>query len=105
MTKQEYLLICLMEELAEMQQAISKCLRFKPEDEYLEADTGILRTNLRKVIEEYSDVRAIMKLLEETKLSIKLNRQDFEWKQTELKAWMQRSKNLGVLDDNSDNRW
>ncbi len=94
-----------MEELAEMQQAISKCLRFGPHDEYLEGDTGELRSNLRRVIEEYSDVRALMKVLEEedSSLKIKLNRNDFEWKQVEFKAWIQRSKNLGVLDDDSDN--
>lgn len=59
MTRQEHLLVCLMEEAAEIQHAISKVLRFGPEQHYPE--TGI--KNDEQVGLEIDDFIAIYRLL------------------------------------------
>lgn len=59
MTETEYLLICLSEELAEVQQEISKCLRFTPNHRPPQYST----TNIERVRLEIADVYAIVKML------------------------------------------
>lgn len=59
MNKVEYLLTCLMEELAEVQQETSKCLRFTPNHCYEEYGT----TNKQRVQLEFADVCAVAGLL------------------------------------------
>jgi hypothetical protein len=60
MNKKEYLLTCLMEELSEVQQETSKCLRFTPDHLYEPYGT----TNLKRLQLEFADVCAVAKLLE-----------------------------------------
>jgi hypothetical protein len=67
MIPEEYLVICLIEELSEMQHALSKCLRFGPED--VCKVHGI--KNIQKVNDELSDVFAIMALLEKFEVRIR----------------------------------
>lgn len=59
MNYQEHLLTCLMEELAGVQQEISKCLRFGCDHK----GPGLEHTNLEKVQLEFADVGAIRSLL------------------------------------------
>jgi hypothetical protein len=59
MNRQQYLLICLMEELAEVSQQASKCLRFTPEHCY----KGDGHSNLDELAMEWSDLCAIMQML------------------------------------------
>jgi len=61
LNKKEYLLICLMEELNEVSQNLSKCLRFTAEHVY---DSSGL-TNLDRVCNELQDMDLIRKLLKE----------------------------------------
>lgn len=61
MTKQEHLLVCLSEECAEIQQAVSKALRFGLKDGY----PGTERTNAGDISHELSDLMAIAELLTE----------------------------------------
>lgn len=61
MNKKELLLACLMEELAEMQQEVSKCLRFTPDHQY----DGYDHSNKVRFQLEYADVCAIASMLRE----------------------------------------
>jgi hypothetical protein len=60
MIVQEYLLIRLNEELAEMQHAISKCLRFGPKHVCKVYNIP----NIDKVRKEYADMLAVAAVLE-----------------------------------------
>lgn len=68
MTETDYLLLSLIEELAEIQQAICKMMRFGPGDRY---PTGDQPTTLEKVQGEIIDSTAIMELLEAKGLTIR----------------------------------
>lgn len=63
MTKVEYLLVCLMEECAEVQKEASKSLRFGLDS------SNVFKyekeTHGEKIIEEFADVLAIIYLLQE----------------------------------------
>lgn len=61
MNKKELLLACLVEELSEVQQEISKCQRFTPNHFYGPYGT----TNLERVRLEFADVCAVAYLLRE----------------------------------------
>ena len=62
MTREEHLLVCLIEELAEVQQELSKCLRFGQHHTYHKYN----ESNLERVRLEMTDVQAIsMHLLSE----------------------------------------
>lgn len=67
MTETEYLLVSLMEECAEMQQAIAKMLRFGPQDRY---PTPEAPTTLEKLQGETIDAAAVIELLESRGLKI-----------------------------------
>jgi hypothetical protein len=56
MNKTEYLLICLMEEAAEIQQMASKCLRFGPDNHH--PDDPNRKTNVTELQRELKDLRA-----------------------------------------------
>lgn len=59
MNRTEHLLICLAEECAEVQQAISKALRFGLDDGY----PGATSTNAQDIGREFIDVVAVMEML------------------------------------------
>lgn len=59
MNRTEHLLICLAEECAEVQQAITKALRFGLDDGYPNAGT----TNAQEIGREFIDVVAVMEML------------------------------------------
>ena len=61
MSKQEYLLVCLAEEYAEVQHAVAKALRFGLKDGY----PGTERTNAEDIARELCDLMAVAELLEE----------------------------------------
>jgi hypothetical protein len=56
MTRQEQLLTIAMEECAEVQQRLSKILRFG----LLEVQPGQTQTNLDRLYEEFYDLRAVL---------------------------------------------
>lgn len=97
MTKSEYLLTCLIEELSEVQQEVCKCLRFTLDHKYEKYND----TNFEKVLLEFADVRAIRCLLndigiETENTSEKIQERFFEKiKRTE--RLMKESVKLGVL--------
>jgi hypothetical protein len=93
MNRQQYLLVCFMEELAEIQQQVSKCLRFTTEHDY----KGDGHSNLDELALEWTDLCAIITLLKEvgvdwshcpTRLAEKIERTE---------RLMQVSRERGVL--------
>ena len=60
MTRTEHLLVCLAEEAAEIQKAVSKALRFGLQDGY----PGTDRTNARDIMLEFYDLAAIIGMLQ-----------------------------------------
>ena len=67
MTEQEYLIICMIEELAEVQKALSKCLRFTPGDKYQEH----MLTNMEKAKQEYDEFITLAAIFQQkTKLRL-----------------------------------
>lgn len=99
MNRTEYLLCCLSEELSEVQKEISKCLRFSLEhitDEY-----GDGNTNLERLQYEWSDVQALLIMLERegvkiAELTMPISAIERKIKRTE--HYMLISKQLGTLE-------
>ncbi len=101
MKEVEYLLISLQEELAEMQQAISKALRFGLDDIY----EG--KNNLQYIQKEYTDVQAVIETLEDIGVDVFTEDADEFLKDVEdkvkcIKKWMKYSKDCRVLDYNEE---
>ena len=59
MNEVEHLLVCLSEECAEIQKAVSKALRFGLDDGYPGENT----TNLQDIIKELNDLEGVIQLL------------------------------------------
>lgn len=68
MNKTEYLLVCLNEELAEVQHAVSKCLRFSSHHKYDKYELS----NIERVKLELEDCYAVADLLRERGIDIGL---------------------------------
>jgi len=95
MDKKQYLLVCLLEELSEVQKAVSKAIRFGLDDVY---EGG---TNLDYIREELADVHTIKNLLLDDGVNLFLDDPAFTmWcdeKERKLKLWMEYSKERGCL--------
>ncbi|MHC5226644.1 nucleoside triphosphate pyrophosphohydrolase family protein [Enterococcus sp. LJL99] len=70
MNKKEYLALVTMEECAELQQALSKSLRFGFDDHHPEK---IAQNNEQQVLEEYYQLVAMMEELQEQKIVTRLS--------------------------------
>lgn len=68
MNSEQYLLVCLMEELSEAAQEASKCIRFTLDHQYEEYE----HTNKQKLKNELADVQAILIMLA-SECNIRLN--------------------------------
>jgi hypothetical protein len=96
MNKQEYLLVCLQEECAEVIHAVSKALRFGLED--VKDDVS----NINYIRQELVDLQAVMDMLEEAGVCLDDADND-EWhrlmkeKQMKVKKYMKYSKEKGCL--------
>ncbi len=90
--KTEYLLICLAEELGEVQKEIHKCLRFglnhKPSNEST--------TNFDRVLLEWSDVVGLLEALKEQNVHIESNSEQVDAKLVRTEKYYEISKKLGV---------
>jgi len=94
MNKREYLLICLAEELAEVQQCIGKCLRFTTDNKFEEYKT----TNFEELILEMNDVYAITELLEDHGLTIDVIDERIDGKKERTEKYMKISEQLKTLN-------
>lgn len=94
MNDTEYLLICLMEEAAEVQQIASKCLRFGLENHHPESTS----TNAEELSKECTDLIAVIEMLETAK-AIKAFTlfQSLKDKKEKVTTYMNVSKELGIL--------
>jgi len=96
MDKQNYLLVCLLEECAEVQKAITKTLRFGLEDTKPNTNT----TNKELIEDELSDIQGIIELLkEECGVEIKTSINTILEKKKRVRRYMDYSRKSGFLSD------
>jgi len=94
MTEEQYLLICLAEEAAEVSLATSKVLRFGVSDGY----PGTERTNGDDLAKEINDFLAIVNILEERNIIPKRDReQDILNKNKKLAEFTNYSRKLSIV--------
>lgn len=96
MTRQQYLLLCLIEEAGEVAHAASKVSRFTAQDSYQVTD----KSNLAKFIDEMNDLVAIVEMLEDYFPEIKdmIDDTKIDAKKQRVEFFMERSRILGVLE-------
>jgi hypothetical protein len=91
LNRKQYLLLCLMEELGEVQKEVSKCLRFGPDHQAHQDDP----TNFEKVSLEWNDVLGIIELLKQEELDLKASDIRIEIKKSRTEQYYQKSRELG----------
>lgn len=92
MNKTEHLLTCLAEECAEVQQAVTKALRFGLDDNFKET------TPAQDIVRECIEVIAVIKLLEEEGLIEIIGALEaIEQKKAKIRHYMQYAKERGTL--------
>jgi hypothetical protein len=98
MQEQEYLLTCLLEELAEVQKEISKALRFGLKD--IDPNHPEAGNNLHKIETELTHVNAVLELLaDRCQFKVDLhNRETQQTKRRRLLDFMQYSRDKGTLE-------
>ncbi len=95
MNKTEHLLTCLAEECAEIQQAVTKSLRFGLDDGY---PCKTKTTNAEDIAKECIDVIAIIEMLEDEGIIKKIGTiQAIEQKKVKVKHYMEYAKERGTL--------
>lgn len=94
MNRSEYLLTCLTEECAEVQQAVAKALRFGLDDGYPGRDT----TNAQDIASECVDILAIIELLQSEGL-IEIIGPTTSKKKMKVLHYMEYSKERGTLKE------
>ena len=93
LTKQEYLLQCLTRELASMQKCTSDCMLLTPEHRHKSA------SNLERLSIAYSEVTAIISLLQDEGLNIEFSGSAMTVKLERLDQFMEISREMGTLVD------
>lgn len=91
-TVREHLLICLGEELNEMGQEVSKCLRFSDEHRYQ------VTSNVERLSIEYSQMLAVVIKLQELGVDIRFLPDEMEKKFKRLDEFMEISRGMGTLE-------
>ncbi len=89
----EYLLVCLSEELSESAQEVGKCLRFTCNDKHPSKP----HTNLEGLSKEFSQVIAVLELLAEEGVNVKIIQSEIDDKKKRLLEYARYSKKLGAL--------
>lgn len=97
MNIEQLLLIKLMEECAEVQQACSKALRFGLNSS--NNDSGIVHTNAMDIRKEFLDVLAVIEVLTEEGIldMIGMSQEDVNPRKDRINKYMLASKQLGIL--------
>lgn len=93
MNTKEYLISCLIEELAEVQQELVKCLRFTPDH----VSPHDQHSNIARAGFEYADAIAIIEMLEEEGVRIPISATRIADKKERTKKLMFTSRKLGAL--------
>ncbi|HWR06153.1 hypothetical protein [Sporomusa sp.] len=93
MNNTEHLLVCLAEECAEIQQAVTKALRFGLQDGYKET------TPAQDIARECCDLIAVIELLEEVGIIEKTGTiQAIEQKKARVRHYMEYAREHGTLE-------
>ncbi|HML33827.1 hypothetical protein [Sporomusa sphaeroides] len=93
MTETEHLLVCLAEECAEIQQAVTKALRFGLQDNYKDS------TPAQDIARELCDLIAVVELLEEAGVIKKTGTIDaIERKKARVWHYMEYARARGTLE-------
>lgn len=97
MNTKEHLLVCLIEECAEIQQAASKALRFGLADGHPGSDT----TNSQDIAREITDLGAVIDLCREYGIAPQLAeaRAMYDKKIERIKKYMEYARTTGALED------
>lgn len=88
---QKHLLSCVSEECAEVAQVASKAIRFGLFDEY----AG--QTNREKLIQEFTDLVAVMEMALETNIITEINMRSVDEKKEKVKKFLKYSRERGEL--------
>ena len=94
MDKIDNLLVCLNEECAEVQQAVSKALRFGLDNFYLDEN----KTNADDIIAECNDIIAVIEMLQEYNI-VKIDRELVERKKRKVESFIEVSKRCGKITE------
>lgn len=99
MTRVEHLLVHLGEEASEITKDVSKALRFGPEEVY----EHIGMSNAERIVNEINDLWAIVELLQHEDLFPVqiLNRDRIRAKKEKVEKYLEYSKSLGRLTNDS----
>ena len=96
MDKREHLLTCLAEECAEVQQAISKALRFGLGDGY----PGTDRTNEGDLLNELNDLFAVVEMLHDVGIWWRIDSEAVAAKKARVEKFMAYAEQRGTLTPN-----
>lgn len=92
---QEYLLICFIEELGEIQKEASKCLRFGLNHKEFE----ISKTNLERLCAEWSELSTIVKLMREYEIDVEVNPKLEKDKLKRFEYYWNFSQSQGIINE------
>jgi hypothetical protein len=95
LNSKEYLLICFIEELGEIQKEASKCLRFGLNHKEFEES----KSNLERLCDEWSELNAILKLMKEYNINIQTDPKTEENKLKRFEYYWNFSKHRGIVDE------
>lgn len=93
MNRVEYLMICLAEELGEVQKEALKCLRFTLDKKENEES----KSNFDRLQMEWSEVVAIVEMLNEEGIKIRTTAATIESKKIRTEHYYELSKSFGVV--------
>ena len=97
MTKKEYLLVCLMEECAEVSQAASKILRFGQDDSYTNKEGETYPPPEERLQLEVNDLRTVLDRLGDY-VSLPMLLEQIKNKNRKLDRMMKYSRDKGILE-------
>jgi len=96
LNKEEYLLICMMEECAEITKELSKTLRFGVNDWNPHDPTK--KPNMQKIQEEVTDLLGTIEAINETKFFTVVLNENTTAKKIKLEKYMKYARERGRLE-------
>ena len=96
MTRQDHLLVILMEECAEVQKECAKALRFGLDDYYAPAGDD---TNRESIVKELDDLIAVVEMLEDEDILEPGSFDRQELKKEKVEKFLKYSKAKGLLEE------
>lgn len=94
MTRKEHLLLCLSEESNELIHAISKTLRFGPDEIWPKMD----QTNIGRVKAELNDLIAVSSMLVDEGFDLNLNLTVINAKKIKVEKYIKYAQSLGTIE-------